>query len=213
MHKKIIMTCMAIAAFAAFVVAPAASGATLTEPTAGGVIHHVAVGSSITGEASETKFTAGNSTVTCASAHMSGTVTANSNGTVAGEIAALNPLFTGTGSGGDCTSNGLGPVKPTVNSKLCLHVAKGTDTGSVTGCAGAPVTFTLDVTNLGLQCKYEKASIAVLITTEPADAEVLVEEGQIAKKEAGGSFFCPEQGELDMEFRLTTTTGQTLTFS
>jgi hypothetical protein len=97
---------------------------------------------------------------------MSGTATANENGTVAGEIPALNRSFTATGVNGDCTSSFLGPVKPTVNSKLCLHVAKGTDAGTVTGCAGAPVTFTLNVTNLGLLCRYETPSVAGTITTE-----------------------------------------------
>jgi hypothetical protein len=208
MHKKLIVACMAVAAFAAFVVAPMASGAVLTENGSA-----VAVGSSITGTATETKFTAGSSTVTCANAHMAGTVTANSNGTVAGEIPAGNGVFTGTATGSDCTSTNLGPVKPTVNSKLCLHVAKGTDTGTVNGCGG-PITFTLNVTNLGLNCRYEAASVSGSITTSPADAAVNLV-SQPATGEAGNNFFCPASGELDMEFTLTTTapTPTTLTFS
>jgi hypothetical protein len=208
MHKKLIMACMAIAAFAAFVMAPAASAASLTE---GGTA--VAVGSSITGTAGVTKFTAGSETVTCSAADMSGTVTANSNGTVAGEILAANTSFTGTATGGDCTSEGLGPVKPTVNSKLCLHVAKGTDVGTVTGCAGAAITFTLNVTNLGIACRYEKASLNAEITTavNGKDAEVNVVSGQSVPRES--NFLCPASGELDMEFVLTTTGGTTLQFS
>jgi len=206
MHKKLMMACMAIAAFAAFVIAPMASAATLTENGTA-----VAVGSSITGKAGETKFTAGAETVICSAADMSGTVTTNSGGAIAGEIAALNPSFTGTATGGDCTSENLGPVKPTVNSKLCLSIAKGTDKGTVTGCAGAAVTFTLAVTNLGINCRYEKSSIEVEITTSPKDAEVKVVPGQMVPRES--NFLCPAQGELDMEFVLTTTGGTTLTFS
>ena len=205
MHKKLMMACMAITAFAAFVVAPAASGAVLTESGSA-----VAVGSSITGTAGETKFTAGGETVTCSKADMSGTVTANANGTVAAEIAAGNPIFLGT-AGSDCTSSGLGPVKWTVNSKLCFHVAKGTDQGTVTGCAGAAVTFTLSITNIGIECHYEKSSIVVEITTSPADAQVRVIPGQKVPRES--NFLCPKEGELDMEFTLTTTDETTLTFS
>jgi len=208
MHKKLMMACMAIAAFAAFVIAPAASGAVLTE---GGV--PVAVGSSITGKATETKFTAGTSTVTCSNADMSGTVTANAKGTVAGEILAANTSFTGTATGGDCTSSNLGPVKPTVISKLCLHVEPTTDEGMVTGCGGV-VTFKLDVTNLGITCAYSTASVKGTITTEAdkKDAEVNVFE-QPALRETGQNIFCPSEGKLDMEFVLTTTNGTTLTFS
>jgi hypothetical protein len=210
MHKKIMMACMAIAAFAAFVVVPGASAASLME---GATV--VPVGASVTGKSTDTKFTAGGNTVTCNNADMTGTVTANSGGTVAGEILAANTSFTGTGSGGDCTSEGLGPVKPSVNSKLCLHVAKGVDVGTVTGCAGAPVTFTLVITNLfNLTCRYETASVEGKITTaaEGKDAEVNLSE-QFAAGEASNSGFCPSSGKLDMEFKLTTTNGTTLTFS
>jgi hypothetical protein len=213
MHKKIIMACMAIAAFAAFVVAPVASAAELTE---GGVT--VPVGASIKGTSTETKFTAGNNTVTCNHAVMTGTVTHNSEnevfkGTVSGEIPAGNAVFKGTDEKEDCTSNGLGPVKPTVNSKLCLHIAKGSDTGTVNGCSGV-VTFTLDVTKLGLECHYELPAVNGKITTEGEgkDAEINVIAGQIAKRHSS-SVFCPAEGELDMEFKLTTTDGTTLTFS
>ena len=212
MHKKLMMACMAIAAFAAFVMAPAASAATLTE---NGVA--VPVGASITGQSSETKFTSSATTVTCSSAHMSGTLTANG-GTVAGEILAANTSFSGTAAGGDCTStNNFGPVTPTVKSKLCLDVAKGTDSGTVNGCVNEkgepqPITFILDVTNFGISCAYQVNSIAGTITTAPEDAKVNISE-QPAPIEAGQNFLCPPEGKLDMEFTLTTTDGTTLLFS
>lgn len=205
MHKKLMLACMAIAAFAAFVVAPAASAAVLTD---GGVA--LPTGTSITGKnIGETEFIAGELTVKCSSAHIPGTLTANSSGTVAGEIAAGAPAFTGTGSGGDCTSP-LGSTKPTVNSKLCLHVAKGTDVGTINGCAGASITFTLAVTNL-VTCTYQAASISGTITTAPGDARVVVSNQPAAKDT--GNFLCPNSGVLNMAFELTTTGGGTLTFS
>jgi hypothetical protein len=212
MHKKIMLACMAIAAFAAFVVAPMASAAVLTE---NGVA--VEVGKSIKGTAGQTRFVAGENTVTCSSATMSGTVTANSGGTVAGTIPAGNPVFTGTASEGDCTGGLLGAVKPSVNSELCLHIPKGTDTGSVTGCEGKAVTFTLFATNIFLvgptKCLYEKASIAAEITTAPANAAIKVVKGEKAKGESTNPSVCPAEGELEMEFELTTTDGTVLTFS
>ncbi|HEY6837429.1 MAG TPA: hypothetical protein VI389_01670 [Geobacteraceae bacterium] len=207
MHKKIIMACMAIAAFAAFVVAPSASALNLTENGT-----TVGAGASITGTSTLARFIAGGSTVTCDHNHMSGTVTTDSNGTIAGEIPVGSATFHGTAVSTDCTSNGLGPVQPTVNSKLCLHVSK-SDTGTVTGCAGAAVTFTLHVTNLGIECKYEKAEIGIEITTAPADAQVKIRPGELAKGEGPNSIFCPKEGELEMEFTLTTTDGTTLAFS
>jgi hypothetical protein len=219
MHKKLIMACMAIAAFAAFVVAPAASGAVLTENGVAISTHSSAktcaeepkVAGCITGKnIGNTVFTAGELTVTCTTADIPGTLTTNSGGAVAGEIAAGAPSFAGTGTSGDCTSP-LGSVKPTVNSKLCLSIPKGTDNGSITGCAGASVTFTLTVTGV-VTCSYSVASISGTITTSPADADVNLSNAGPALRE-GFNPLCPEKGTLDMEFELSTEAGGTLVFS
>jgi hypothetical protein len=211
MHKKLIIACLAIAAFAAFVVTPGALATSLGEGTT-----VVPSGTAITGKSTELKFTAGGNTVTCTTADLIGTVTFNSGGTLATETLPANTSFSGTGSGGDCTSEGLGPVKLTVNSKLCLHIAKSIDTGTITGCAGAVVTFTLDITNLfNLNCRYEAVALTGKITTasEGKDAEVNLFEQPLAG-EAGNSPFCPASGKLDMEFKLTTAaSGATLTFN
>ena len=208
MHTKIITACLAIAAFAAFGAAPSASASNLTES---GVT--VKAGASITGTSTLIRFIAGSNTLACTHAHMSGTVTADASGTIAAEIAAFNPVIGGTDTGTDCTSSGLGPVKWTVNSRLCLHVPNKTDFGTVTGCAGAPLTFTLNLTNLTTLCHYEKATLGVEITTAPVDAAVRARPGEVAKGEFPNSIFCPAEGELEMEFTLTTTDGTTLIFS
>jgi len=208
MHKKLITACLAIAAFAAFVVAPSASAVNLTS---NGVT--VPAGTWVTGTSNLARFIAGSNTLTCDHNHISGTVTVDANGTIAATIAAGTPTFHGTDVSTDCTSNGLGPVHPTVNSELCLHIANKTDFGTITGCEGKVVTFTLNFTNLGIACKYEKASIGTEITTSANPAAVRIRPGELAKGEASNSIFCPPEGELEMEFSLFTTDGTPLVFS
>ena len=204
MHKKLMMACMAIAAFAAFVVAPAASASPVL--TEGGV----ALGTGVSIKATNTgitKFTASTGTVVeCTHAEFKGTVTKNSGTKIAGEIPLGSASFSGTGEGGDCTS-GLGPVKPTVTTRLCLETSG--DTVIITGCNGNPVTFTLDVTGL-TECPYSAASVTGTFNTN-ADATVNVSE-QLATR-SNSNFFCPSSGKLDMDFDLTTTGGQTLFIS
>ena len=206
MHKKIIMTCMAIAAFAAFVVTPAASSATLTEKGTA-----VSVGTSITGKSSGLAIiTAGELSFVCTNTHVHGTVTANASGTIAGEIPVGGLSLPGTATGEDCTSS-LGPAKPTMTTKLCLHIAKGTDTGTMNGCGGT-IKFALDVTNIGLTCKYQANNISGTIVTAPTDAEVIGLQ-QVVTEEEPRSFLCPDEAKIDTQWVMTTTDGTTLQFS
>ncbi len=212
MHKKLILACMAIAAFAAFVIAPAASAS--PELNEGGST--VAVGSSIKAtNTGDTRFTLtkGGSAVVCTHAEFKGSVTGNTGTKVKGEIplsTAEKPTYTfsGTGEGGDCTSP-IGVVKPTLTSKLCLETAA-EDKVLVTGCGGN-VTFSLDVTKV-TTCKYSTASvIGSYATPLGSDATVNVSEGEAGLAEP--NFLCPSAGWLDMDFDLTTTDGTTLTVS
>ncbi|MGN6586940.1 MAG: hypothetical protein ACTHKT_05635, partial [Solirubrobacterales bacterium] len=94
MHKKLMMTCMAIAAFAAFVIAPAASASpVLTENGTA-----VAVGASIEGKnTGEAIFTTTAGNVNCSSAVLKGTVTKNSGTKITGEIPVGSATYKGTG--------------------------------------------------------------------------------------------------------------------
>jgi hypothetical protein len=211
MHKKLMMACMAIAAFAAFIVAPAASASPVL--TEGGVAltGHAPgsgfVGASITGKnTGETVFT-GAFNVRCTVAHLTGTLTANTGTKIKGEIPLGNSKFTGTGTNGDCTS-ALGNVGVTVNSKLCLESVTGQDNVVTTGCGGS-VVFTLEITGTG-PCKYSTASVTGSFVTN-VDAAVTVSE-QEAKKSEGG-IFCPSSGKLDMVFDLQTTDEKTILLS
>lgn len=206
MHKKITMSCVAIAAFAALV-APSASAANLKE---GGTT--VSVGASIKGKntagSNPLLTSAGSLVFNCTSVEMSGTVTADSGGTIGGEIPAGNVLFKGTGSGEDCIS-ALGDVKPTVNSKLCLHV-NNSDTVTVVGCGGN-VTISVDVTGV-TTCKYVAASVSGEITTGAAGkGGINIVEQPMVEEEV--KFVCPDSARFDMEFYLTTTDGTGLEFT
>lgn len=208
MHKKLMMACMAIAAFAAFAMPSAASASpTLTDLTLpGGVVDTVKVGSWVVStNVGVTKFT-GSVTVECSSATLKGTVTENSGSSFKGEIEPANASFTGTATGGDCTSTLFNsPAKVTVNSKLCLASVKGTDNVTTTGC-GKNVSFTLTLTGNG-PCKYETSSVSgsYVTNTQPNPAEVTVSEQE--SKLVEGGFFCPSSGKLDMVFKLETTDG------
>jgi len=193
MYKKLTMACMAVAALAAFGIAPAASASPVL--TNAGVA--VPVGTSILGTSTETPAFTGAFNVTCSKAVLTGTVTKNSGTNIEGTVPVGGAVYVGTGTGGDCTS-GLGSTKVTVNSELCL-ASSASDTLSITGCEGKSVVFTLEITGTG-PCKYSTAAVAGTFTTNTSPATVKVTE-QEAKKFEGG-FFCPASGKLDQDFDL-----------
>jgi hypothetical protein len=216
MHKKLIMTCMAIAAFAAFVVAPGASASPVL--TSSGV--KVAVGTSITGKNTGTiTFTGSNGVnVHCSSGHLIVALTANTGSQIKGTVPVGGAKFTGTGANGDCTATEpLGDTAVTVNSELCFETVPGTDKVKITGCAGK-VTFTLTSTGLGIGCKYEGnvENGATFNTNAPATVNLVSGSpaaGADIPGEAGNSFFCPSGVTLDMDFDFYTTSGVQTTIS
>ena len=204
MHKKLMVACMAIAAFAAFVVAPAASASPAL--TKSGVL--LAKGSAITGTNTGATLFEGGFAVECSSADLSGTLTENTGTKIKGEVPVGSASFTGTGAGGDCTS-ALGDTKPTVTSKLCLETKTGTDEVTVTGC-GSAVTFTLNVTSAGITCAYSATSVTGTYKTAAAATVNLSK--QAAARETGQNIFCPSSGSLTMDFDLSSG-GTALTIS
>jgi hypothetical protein len=221
MHKKLMMACMAIAAFAAFVVAPGASATpVLTDP----VGTALAPGASVKATTNQiTKFTLtrGGGAVECNHSEFKGSVTVNNGTTIAGKIPAgafgVNYTFSGTATGGDCTSP-LGAVKPTLISNLCFDTIKGTDNVTIDGCTlvtegkevTEPITFILDTT-IGVECKYSTNTITGTFLTGE-DATINVSE-QPAVQEEPRNAFCPNEGWLDMDFVITTTDGSTILLS
>jgi len=199
MRKKLMIACMAITAFTAFVIAPAASASpVLTESGSG-----LAVGSSVTAKnVGVTHFTGGWG-LGCSKVHLQGTVTQNSGTTVKEEIPAGSATFTNA-EGGPCES-ALGLVTVKVTSKMCMETRPG-DQLFVTGC-GAPVTFDLTVPGFS-SCKYEATSFQGTFSTGVTPAPVTVFQ-QIAVEEFPGSFFCPDEGAIDLTLAFYTTGGTT----
>ncbi|MGN6588390.1 MAG: hypothetical protein ACTHKT_13130 [Solirubrobacterales bacterium] len=209
MHKKLIMACMAIAAFAAFVIAPTASAS----PVLTSEGKAVPTGTSITGvNTGVTHFTlpGGAGSIDCDHDHLVGTVTKNSGTKITGELPVGSAKFNGTGTNTDCTGP-FGSTSVTVNSKLCLETNSTTaDTGVITGC-GANVTFTMVITGVAT-CRYQTASVAAIYTTNVTPATVEVFEAP-ATSDGVNPFPCPSEGKLDMDFDLYTTSGVGLTIS
>ncbi len=198
MQKKLMIACMAVAAFAAFVIAPAASATTLTESGAA-----LKVGSSITATNTGIFRFTGAFNLQCEKVHLQGSVTQdNTTGPVKGEIPVGSATISNSGSV-ECNS-ALGATVVTVTSKLCWETIIGMDTMKFTGC-GANVKFDLKVG--GVSCLYETASVTATFTTNSTPATVSLSEQPA--KEVGGIFFCPDDGKLDMDLDLYTTGGTT----
>jgi len=225
MSKKIIMACTALVAFAAFILPATASAANDPQVTEGGVL--VPHPTSITGTAVETKFTdteGKNTLVLCSHAHMAGTLTENTNGTVEGSIPVGSAVFKGTGSTSthnnlpECTGS-FGNAYVTVTSALCVRStpAMANDEFQVTGACGTEgkALFTIGSTTVGA-CKYE-ATGAVKGTYTTGGAQVSMTTTDTSagsgSKLIEGGFLCPTTGALAMTFKLTTTNGEALTVS
>jgi hypothetical protein len=203
MCKKLIISCMAVAVMAAFVVVPVASASPVL--TSGGVA--VPVGTEITGKNTGTlKFTAAFN-VECSIADLTAKVTKNSLNEIGLEVPAGNFTFSGTGTGGDCTS-AQGAYSTTWN-KLCVGNVPKTDNFTFTGCSSLPATFTTAVTN-SIVCKYSSTTFVGTFLTN-VDATINVS-NQEFKLEEGG-FACAAAWKLDFDLDLTTLAGGTLLIS
>ena len=152
--------------------------------------------------------TAGELTIQCSTVEFKSVLTKNSGTVFAMEVPVGNTSFSGSEADGDCTSSTSGPVKMTVNSKLCVESVKSTDTVTITGC-GTNVTFTWTFTVFG-PCKYKTASITGTFVTQ-ADAAVTLKD-QLYEREEGG-LFCPSEWVTELALGLTTTNETTLSLS
>lgn len=213
MHKKPLMACVSLLAFAAFTVLPAVASASPVMTTSTGAV--APVGTTYKGiTIGATKMTAGSITLECSAGVNSGVLTKNTGTEIQGEIKTLE--LSGTGTGGDCTSS-LGVFKVTTTAgngvPYCMKNIKGTDNLEIRGgactAAARPITYSLDFTSMGLTCNYERATpITAPFTTAPNDATA-TQSGVEFKAEAGNSFFCPQEAKLDASLTMVeTATGQ-----
>jgi hypothetical protein len=223
MYKKLILACMAVAAFAAFgMSATSASATTLTHPTGTamgtctGCLKATNVGHTVMTNA------AGETLITCTTATMTGNLDTNSGGSVAGTITSAS--FSGTGTSGDCTTSIGGSVKVTtqvtegvsteVGVPYCIKNTK-EDKFEVRGgaCSEAArsIKYTLDFTGDGSYCGFQKSSLTGTFTTDATGDAIFTtdNEGVFTRYEQGGfqSIFCPTEAKLDMTFTLETDSG------
>jgi hypothetical protein len=150
---------MRLAAIAAFVVAPAASAS----PVLTSEGKAVAVGAEIKGSNTGTfRFETSGYSVECPSVNMVAKLTANTGTHIGIEVGEGLFTSTGTGAGGDCTTN-LGSA---AMGEMCLTSIAKTDLFSVTGCGVEGVTMTTTITGMGA-CKYLATTITATFQQTP----------------------------------------------
>lgn len=213
MSKKLIAACMAIAAFAAFVL-PATASAKNT-PTLTDAAGHVKVPSLIVGtNIGDTKLKEtnnGNTLLSCNSAVVTGTLNRNDSGFVEGSISTAK--FEGTGglldNRKECTGFAPAAVTPLgLPWSLKSTPLMETHRFEISRSTGAPVEFTLQVTGFfGAQhhCVYKATGPIVGKGTTGTDL-VHIPPSQVGSgfTRTAGTFPCPSSGELEMTFTLAT---------
>ena len=228
MHKKLILACMALAGFVAFVVLPAAASASpvLCETTVGGPCDNLPPKAIITyTNVGETLMTnsSGSVLTRCTTAVLEGELTTNSGTEIEGNVTSAS--FTGSGSENRCTATfGNSIVTPTVTAEGAAHglpwciratSAMEPDEMQIRGgnCSEASrdIRFILDVFG-GVECEYQRTT--AIPGTFRTDKNVGSEEdaqATITKQKfsriRGSSLVCPSEGILDMTFKLETKNG------
>ncbi len=201
MRKSITVACFAIGAFAALVSAASASPV-LQEAGIG-----LNPGTSVTAKNTGNFNFTGLFNATCTNAHLAGTVQINSGVEIKYEVLPAGATFSGTGAGTDCTSD-KGDTKITLSKRWCFYTVKGTDSWLIEGC-GEEFFIRVESTLMGA-CLYSAKQVTGSFTTK-ADATINVSKQPVGLVE--GAVFCPQGGEIDLDFDLTTTNGTTLLIS
>lgn len=234
MHKKLLATCIALAALVAFFVPPslalAANSPELTETTAGTTppVGTKILGTNI-GELLVTDMS-GSPLFRCTQAILTGELTKNDGGNIEGNITSVT--FQGTGGTApgaedpECTAS-FGAITVTFNPASngvpwCIRSTESmaTDEFQVRGAkcseAAREIRFVLHSTTVG-ECTYGRAipTVGTLTTDTPNATDALLHfSAQKFDKKAGG-FFCPSGIYLDFNFTLekdTTPTADPLWF-
>jgi len=229
--KRLIMACMAVAAFAAFVLpatAAAQNDPQLTDPPgvlvpAGAKIVATNVGDTLLYDTSRSSVL-----LRCSTAKITGTLTKNSGtpGSVEGTIETAE--FSGTGGliagepKNECTGFASAAVTPLVGAGWSIKSLStySTDEFRLTTSAGGKIKFLLTVTKLfgGTEkCEYEATGPVVGEATTNTDLiHIKATESSTVKngfKRIVGAFPCPESSQLEMTFTLETEDGTPITIS
>jgi hypothetical protein len=220
MSKKLIASCMALAAFTAFAVVPSLASAkpVITHPTSTVLATGTKIKATNVGNATMVTPVG---TLTCTSATLTGTLLTNSTAAgIEGEITAA--AFGGTGGTAagepspECTgsnfflpSTSITPNPATNGLPWCIAATAAADTFTVSGgpCGAArAIRFNLAVTNVGT-CVYQRAAaVSGTLQTDLTgqDATSTISEQAFTFLEGPG--LCPSEGKLNMTFTLETDT-------
>lgn len=204
MHRKLLATCVSLAAFTALAVVPAMASASpvLTE-------NGVAVKEKekiLATQSGNILLTTSSGTVTCTKSTMTGTVKTNSGSLIQGEISTAS--FKGEGTEERCKSTFIFSPQFKVtpeNLPWCIE-SSGKDEFTVRGGACGMekppnLKFTLS-SSLG-NCTYERATVTGTYATNVTPVTLKVGSSQTFTKVAGASF-CPETGTLSGGWTLET---------
>ena len=205
----------AVAACLTFLVVPALASAApvLTNPT--GTVLATGV-TAVETNVGDVKFTTSLGTIICSTAVLKGPVATNS--TASGsKNEVTSASFTGTGSGGDCTS-WMGSVAVTSNPPTnglpwCWESTAPTDELRLRGgnCSSLsrPIQLTMDFTSPVLQCVYQRSAAQVGTVQTHVGGEVAgsktMSQQEWTLLEGGG--FCASFFKLDAVFTLETAGG------
>lgn len=195
MRKKTLALCVGAVVLATFALAPAVASAVVLTDKTGVVPGNALLRGTNTGILVWT--IPGSGKIECSTSTLEGAVTENSGSSFKWNVTAAS--FSGTGTSGDCTSP-LGAIKVTTPSvPWCVSSSKSTDAFEIRGgkCSEAAksLTFSMDVTELGISCNYEKSSVAGSFTTAVEKSAFSVEKQGFARE--GGSFLCPSTLEWE----------------
>jgi len=195
MSKKLYAAFVPLLAVVAFSALPAVASATLTLNT-GGV--PLTAGAEIKGESSNLVFKAPGSTLKCASNIVKGTLTTNKK--ASDKVNLTEGAFTEPLAGGLCEST-LGAARvATVGATLpwTLTLAEaGTST-----IKGEPVVeFEAEFVEFGITCFFESKNVKDTFNVGGALIDTIT--GQKFTRNPASSVGCPENGELNGSFALT----------
>lgn len=229
MHKKIMVACFALAAFAAFAIAPATSSAHWLKETVNGQPFIIPAGAKVVAYSEEGKpaiFKGSNGwVIECDENIMTGSVHANHdvNGNV--QITIEDVWLQGHEPETQCSSS-VGPAKVTIpavtnfggKEHWCIKTMIGTDKFQLEphNCTGVGGAFTFIVHMGGIKCAFErKANLEGTFTTgdvenKPVTFKLNDLQQFVTDPTVEHSFLCPPEWTLNNAlFQLYTDTGPT----
>jgi hypothetical protein len=202
MHKKILVICAALIAFAAMAAVPALASINLTLQKNGSTV--------LTGTLIQATnegnilFDTSIGSLSCTGSTLTEKVTANSGSELIGIIESAS--FTGAGSENRCTTSFIGDVKyDSDNLPWCIKAGGklATDTFEMRGGGCSESSKSLQLTLTGsATCIYTRPNVTGSYTTNGTQAILTIGASQIFNAAAGSGFICPSAFTLTGKYKL-----------